>query len=98
MNFFLQSFIKVIDREKCFIQHIFYLNFLVVLFKSFRNCKRRNKGKIKLCGGGGNIILFKIRFQSSNFLFRSLNLPLLNELTNIFHVKDFTRKMFSYLI
>ena len=43
----------------------------IVLFKSLRNCKRRNKGnfmlksnskKIKLCGGGGKhcLVLNKI--------------------------------------
>ena len=41
--------------------------YLIVLFKSLRNCKRGNKGKftlksnsnkIMLSGGGGNIILF----------------------------------------
>ena len=50
----------------------------IVLFKSLRNCKRRNKGnftaksnsnKIKLCGGGDNIVLFQIRFQRNNFIF-----------------------------
>ena len=53
----------------------------IVLFKSLRNSKRHNKGnfmsksnsnKIKLCGGGGNIILFWKRFQRYNFFFRSL--------------------------
>ena len=58
-----------------------YETMKIVLFKSLRNSKRRNKGnftsksnsnKIKLCGGGGNIILFLIRFQRYNLIFRSL--------------------------
>ena len=55
----------------------------IVLFKSLRNSKRRNKGnftsesnsnKIKLCGGGGAAFL--------------------SELNNIFHVKGLKRLTF----
>ena len=49
---------------------------------------KSNSNKIKLCGGvGGNIILFRIRFQRYNLQF-------LSELNNIFHVKGLKRFTF----
>ena len=74
----------------------------IVLFKSLRNSKRRKKGnftsksnsnKIKLCRGGGNIILFKIRFQRYNFIIW-VSLQFLSELNNIFHVKGLKDLLF----
>ena len=71
---------------------------MIILFKSLRNCKRRNKrnftlwsnsNKLMLCGG----ILFQITYQRNNFIFL-VSLQLLRDLNNIFHVKDLKRSTF----
>ena len=73
-----------------------------VLFKSLKNCKRRNKGnftlksnsnKIKLFGGGKQPYCFKCDFNIIISFFKSLyNFP--SELNNIFHMKGLIRFTF----
>ena len=57
-----------------------------VLLSHLENVK--DVTKIMTCGcGGGNIILFSIRFQRTNLISYS-SLQFISKLNNIFHVKD----------
>ena len=67
----------------------------IVLFKSLRNCERRNKGnftlksnlnKVMLYGGGGQHYLVLKRFQRNSFISESLS-NFISESNNILHVK-----------
>ena len=72
-------------------------NLEIVLFKSFRigkiNYRFHLFNQIMLCEGRGNIILFKIRFQRKNIIFKVF-LQSLSESIYIFHVKDLNKISF----
>ena len=63
---YIKEYVQFLDHKTYILKEI------ILLLKSLRNYIRRNKGnftmkcnsnKIMLCGGGGNNILFSIRFQ-----------------------------------
>ena len=56
---------------------------------------KSNSNKIMLCGGGGNIILFWIKFQRNDYTFLKYLYNFESELNNIFHGKGLIRFTFK---
>ena len=66
----------------------------IVLFKSLRNCKRRNK-EDSVSFGRTNFISFKIKFQRNNLFFK-VYLHFLSGLNNIFRSEKRIKKNYTF--